>query len=371
MRNRTFWFAFTIIAALLFFAEIDISAQQTNPENIKTDESQQSGTPKIEFVGLDVLPESYIYRAFRENHIKFDNNEESEKAVTVLKELLESKGYPDAVVSSSEQQNANKIRIITFLVKMGEKARVSGIQFINNKHFTNEELTEKLKSCMGDDWNTFRRNYYEYCLGKSVLPFAQSKGYLRARIGELETPRYSAGLIIIIPIDEKIRYRVGNVKVEGAEVFTPQEIIETLGLKSGEVLNGKALRESLYEKGLKELYEEKGYIQYDAEVNPEYIEPKETEQDGKVDYFIIIDEGRRFKIREVEFVGVDKSTGRDLIQSLSIKSGQIFNRKEFRNGLKKVNETEQFAPIDEDRDVEIRIDEEMGEIDLIINVRKN
>jgi len=87
-----------------------------------------------------------------------------------------------------------------------------------------------------------------------------SKGYFQARIGEpqivglgyrrtglpllnmLPLPFVTSKddtLKIIIPVTEGKVFRVGELKVEGNTIFSEQDILKYVGLKKGEIADGK------------------------------------------------------------------------------------------------------------------------------------
>jgi outer membrane protein assembly factor BamA len=109
--------------------------------------------------------------------------------------------------------------IMTFSIERGEKVFVTEINFIGNNNFTNEELVSNLKDKMEDSWQIFDRRKYEYYLQKYTLPLIRSKGLFKAKIDKI-TPKYSSdNEKVTISIEEGIRYRLGEIKVEGARAL--------------------------------------------------------------------------------------------------------------------------------------------------------
>src|SRR5207247_1747004 len=65
-----------------------------------------------------------------------------------------------------------------------------------------------------------------------------------------------------IKIEENNQYRVGNVKVTGARLFSETAIKEMLDMNSGEVFNEERLRKGI--ENLKKQYGSQGYINFIA-----------------------------------------------------------------------------------------------------------
>ncbi len=114
----------------------------------------------------------------------------------------------------------------------------------------------------------------QYDLQKNVRSYMWSKGYFQARLGDpvveglglkrtdflplitLPLPFISSKddtLRIIVPVTEGKVYRVGELKVEGNSIFSEQQILAYVGLKTGEIADGKRLQDAVYED-LKNVY---------------------------------------------------------------------------------------------------------------------
>src|SRR5690606_24242642 len=109
-------------------------------------------------------------------------------------------------------------------------------------------------------------------------------------------------LKIIVPVTEGKLFRVGELKVEGNSIFSEQQILNIVGLRQGEIANGKRLGDAVYED-LKKIYGAQGFVLYDAEFDPEFKDNPSNPEEGIVDITITIDEGRQFRLRRLEFVG--------------------------------------------------------------------
>lgn len=123
----------------------------------------------------------------------------------------------------------------------------------------------------------------------------------------------------------------------------------------------------IYEK-LKSLYADKGYILYNADFDPEFIEPQAEGLDGIVNLAVTIDEYKPFKILRLRFSGVDAEIEKILKAKFSLKEGETYNQSKFKDEIKKINETKEFYPIDDEQDVELRTDEEEGSLVIIVKL---
>ncbi len=176
-------------------------------------------------------------------------------------------------------------------------------------------------------------------------------------------------LKIIVPISEGRLFRVGELKVEGNSIFSEQQILGFIGLKKGEIADGKRLQDAVYED-LKKLYGSQGFVNYSAEYNPVFRDNPENPNEGIVDITITIEEDRQFRLRRLEFTGNTFTRDRVLRREFLINEGDIYNQISLERSVIRINQTQYFDPVDQDKDVEIRTNEDHGDVDLIVSVRE-
>ncbi|MDQ3322848.1 MAG: outer membrane protein assembly factor BamA [Acidobacteriota bacterium] len=356
----------------------------------------------LQFKGLEAVPESEVLKAFREGRVNISkeavyNPVNAQRGVRVIREQLASKGYPNAKVTVKEEVVSATSVAVTFDVEQGNRSRIIDIEFEGNEVFSDGELRGQLQLVRetglisrfkGQDILDLRK--LEYDLQKNVRSYMSSKGYFQARIGEpqvvglgvqrtgflplitLPLPLLSSKddtLKIIVPISEGKVYRVGEVKVEGNSIFSEAQILGGLGLRKGEIANGKRLQEGVYED-LKKAYGSQGFVLYNAEFDPEFKDNPANPKEGILDVTINIDEGKQFRLRRLEFTGNTFTRDKILRREVLLNEGDIYNQNAIETSVLRLNQTQYFDPLDKDKDVEIRTDEEQGEVDLILKVRE-
>jgi outer membrane protein insertion porin family len=352
----------------------------------------------LQFQGAKALQESDILKEFREKRVGISkeavyNPVNVQKANRVIRELLASKGYPNAKIEVKEEEVSATSIAITFNVDQGNRSRIIEIDFEGNEVFKDSELRGAMelvkKSGLisrfkGQDILDLRK--LEYDLQKNVGEYMRSKGYFRAQIGEpkieglgykrtgffLPLPLLTSKddtLKIIVPITEGKVYRVGELKVEGNSIFSEQQILGYVGLQKGEIADGKRLRNALYED-LKKIYGAQGFVLYDAELEPDYKDNPANPKEGIIDVKITIDEGKQFRLRRLEFTGNTFTRDRVLRREVLVNEGDIYNQIRLEQSILRLNQTQYFDPIDKDKDVEIRTDEENGDVDLVLKVKE-
>ncbi len=163
------------------------------------------------------------------------------------------------------QSLASFLFLLFLVLGMEQKLNASEnklvVEFEGNKVFSSERLLKRLNLCLAkyaDSPDEYKANEFEYCL-RNVQSFLRSQGYLRSLVGEPKVQKTDDGLKITVPIEEGAFYRLGNIKLEGAKVFWPEQLLEMLNLKTGDVADGEAIGEWLSVR-LKKAYADKGYI---------------------------------------------------------------------------------------------------------------
>jgi len=357
----------------------------------------------LQFQGLKAVQESDVLKAFREQRVGISKEavydpSKSRGAIRILKELLASKGYPNAKVTVTEEEVSATSTALTFNVDQGNRSRIIEIVFEGNEIFKDGELRSKLelvrKSGLisrfkGQDILDLRKLQYD--LRKNVLSYMFSKGYFQARVGDPEIvglgfkrtsplPLIGAlpiplltsqddALRIVVPITEGKIFKVGELKVEGNSIFSSDQILSYVGLRKGEVANGKRLQDAVYED-LKKVYGSQGFVLYNAEFDPDFRDNPDNPKEGIVDVTITIEEGRQFRLRRLEFTGNTFTRDKILRREVLINEGDIYDQISLERSVLRLNQTQYFDPIDKDKDVEIRTDEEQGEVDLVLKVKE-
>ncbi len=246
------------------------------------------------------------------------------------------------------------------------------VEFEGNKIFSSDTLLKKLDFCVAkysDSEDKYDARLFNYCLQKDVRGFLQSQGYLSAKADEPKVQGNEQSLTVTFPIKEGTLYRLGNVNITGAKVFTSEQLREKLDLKTGDVADGQELQKWLFER-VKKLYEDNGYIQSDFDLEPKFKPIAEKETEGIADLEVVVDEGQRFIIGRIEFVGNGQTSDQVLRSALLIKEDEPFNQQRLVESVEKLNSLGLFEWIDKDRDVELRTDEESSLLKVNIRVKE-
>src|SRR6185295_4478428 len=123
---------------------------------------------------------------------------------------------------------------------------------------------------------------------------------------------------LTIPVNEGAVYSWANAEWTGNQVLSAQELDAALGMKPGEVANGKK-----FDKGLTEIqkaYGKHGHIQAHVKPAPEFDDAA-----SKVTFKIEISEGPQFRMGTVEFKGFSSDDAAFLSKKWGLKSGDVYD----------------------------------------------
>ena len=350
----------------------------------------------LTFEGLKSVQESDVLKAFRERRVGVSKESiydpvKVRNAIRVIKELLAAGGHPNATVEERTEEVSATSLAITFEVHEGDRVRVVEIQFEGNTVFSDKSLRGVMKYVKEAGLITrfkstdiLNREKLDYDL-HLVDNYMRSKGYLQARHGEprvegigprrtgfpvLPLPFLSStdeALRITVPIVEGKVYRLGEFKVTGNSIFSEAQILAVIGLNKGDIANGEKVSKGLFEN-LKKYYGGQGFIEYTAEPVPTFKDNPANPNEGIVDFEVTVEEGKQFTLRRLEFIGNTFTRDNVLRREVLINEGDIYNDNYWEYSVVKLNQLGYFNPIDKDKDVDRRTNDEEATVDLNLKV---
>ncbi|MCS6886365.1 MAG: outer membrane protein assembly factor BamA [Acidobacteriota bacterium] len=341
----------------------------------------------ITYEGLKSIQESDIIQRFRERRVQVTKESRYdpvavEQARRILAEMLAERGKPHAQIDPQVEDISATTVAINFVVNEGRRVRVSKIEFEGNEVFSDRQLRRAMKLVKQSSFLTIFTSKDIYDKRKldedlqRVRIYMGEKGYIRPQIGEpqveeigevgLPIPifgRRGEGIKIKIPIKEGKQYRFGKITTEGNTLFTEEQILAVTGMRTGDIASSKVIREGVFER-LRKLYGRSGYIQATTDLSQSF-----NEADNTVDFTIIIEEGKPFTVRRIEFKGNSITRDHVLRREILVNEGEIYNQELFDLSRLRLNQLGYFEEIKEE-DVQFRTDERNGYVDIDINVKE-
>ena len=326
----------------------------------------------IEFQGLSAFTPADVLKEFGDQGlriVKVANPTQNtvNEAAKALKNILAGRGYMDASVVGIRIEGANQVR---FVVEEGIQYSITSLTFVGNKHFTNDELASHLREAIADfsdNATGYDREVLEYCL-RTLANHMRSQGYLQARLDQPRIRVTGAGLAVTIPTTEGPLYRLGKLTVQGVEAISIDEVKSLLPMAEGDIADGGKISKWLFED-VKQVYGEKGYIEYTAEPVPRFKNDPRNPERGIVDLDVQIDEGGRFTLKSLTIEGEDFSE-KQQTEFFVLRVGDFFNQRLLEESVARINKSGLFEPVDADKDLKFATSQENATVALVISLKK-
>lgn len=331
------------------------------------------------------------------------------KIKDIIVDLASEKGFRSPSIEVSLEPMGPGLARLLFDIKEGGKNRIYQIKFTGNQVFSEKQLRSIIKT---SEYNWFlspitskdllidksidediellkkaywRKGYKDVFISKPDIrteDFTTEKARLKNTrlVAEGRSPSYDLRSILNFQIVEGEPFYEGDLKIEGNKVFTEifytdkygiakrdnsSIIAKFLDLKPTQSTRKKvyfdlgALNEALDK--IREGYSNAGYILYRAE-------PSFTTRvvDGKnfVDTTLKVEEGERFTIRDIVFVGNDSTKDKVLRRAFLLREGDTFGREIFKDSMLRLSQLTFFDIKESEPKVEIVPDK--NQVDLTI-----
>jgi len=182
-------------------------------------------------------------------------------------------------------------RSIPLAIRAADATTGIEVVFEGNQVFTSDQLRFAMTSPGNSQLTTRPNTTDELEQGMQRLRgFLMAEGYLTPRIAKPQAAG-PTGPIFKVHLEEGPLYRLGEVNVTGATVFSNVQIVEMLNLRPGDIFRGEAL--SIWFERLKEMYSNAGYLDFTPIPRQELKEPDSASPEGTVNLTIDLDEGSR------------------------------------------------------------------------------
>ncbi|WND02380.1 outer membrane protein assembly factor BamA [Temperatibacter marinus] len=290
--------------------------------------------------------------------------------VNRILELYRSKGRFAAIVEPKVvQQSQNRVDVV-FEIQEGPKTKVSKINFLGNKIFSDGDLRDVLVTKESRWWKIFSSGdtydpdkiLYDQ---QQLRNFYLNEGYADFRIisavAELVPDRSS--FIINYTVDEGEIYRFGKVTVESQIRDVNADLFKVfLRVREGEVYSQEAIENS--QETLTDLAGAQGYAFIDI-----LPKPKRNKEERTIEYNFTILEAPRVYVERINIHGNVRTLDKVIRREFRLQEGDAFNSfniKRSEDRLKRLGffrpegievERKQGSAIDR-MEVDVRVEEQ-------------
>lgn len=211
---------------------------------------------------------------------------------------------------------------------MRTQPRISEINYIGMKKGEREDLQERLQLVKG---NQITQNIVNRATD-IVKKYFSEKGFGNAKVNISQRPDLSHEneMIVDIIVDKRDKVKVHKIYIDGNEVLSDNQLQRAMKKtnEKGKLINlfrQKKFVEQDYQDDLNriiEKYNEKGYR--DAKILADSVVPYD---DKTVDVYISLEEGKKYFINDITWVGNTVYTTDFLNNVLGIEPGSVYNQK--------------------------------------------
>jgi len=262
-----------------------------------------------------------------------------------IEEMYREKGFRFAKADFVLEEAAPTERRVIFSIDEAEKVRIGDIKFADNTIYGDWRLKWAMSKTKETNllWRMLKRDIYNPATIAEdlvkVKDLYRGAGYKNIVLedpvlGVKEKGSGKRSLRIEIPVVEGNRFRLGEVKIEGNQVFN-QKFLAAQFSKP----RGGWLRSSMVTKGteaVQDAYKNYGHIFAN-------IDTQLVEREGDVaDIEIKISEGDQYRVGRMEFEGNTRTRDKVLRREFRIQEGTLLNMGAIKGSLFKVNQLGYF-----------------------------
>jgi len=161
----------------------------------------------------------------------------------------------------------------------------------------------------------------------------QDRGYFKVQVtGETKTltsSPVSQRIAMSVHVDEGSRYNLKDIRFKNNKAIKSVAILRGFfPIAEGETLSREKIGEGL--ENLRKAYGELGYINFTSVPDTKF-----DDENRLISLEIVFDEGKQFRVGNVNVLGLEESAREQILKTLPIKRGQIYSSRLWEESLLK------------------------------------
>jgi outer membrane protein insertion porin family len=278
------------------------------------------------------------------------------KVANVIREMMVEKGFQEAKVEPYHEAlpGGPKTIALKFKITEGPKIKISSVDFVGNKVFSDGKIRGRMKTNKGGGFwifpgsSVYQEDKFEED-AEAVVAFYRDRGYLQINVGQpnLKPLRDSKDgkerfMTLEIPISEGERFRVQKFEFAGNDKVPADVMRPLFKMKTGDYYNEKRIREGFQK--IQEIYGAGGH--FEMTPYPEFVP-----EGDKVNVTIRINEGKQYFINRITFEG--NTTTRDSVirRELRLYENSVYNTEALKYSVKRLNQLGYFKPLEDQKNI--------------------
>ena len=257
------------------------------------------------------------------------------------------KGYPDVVVDYRIQRHEETgFATVVFEIDEGKQVKITDIVFDGNEAFSGRKLRKALETKKSKwlSWLTGSGKFDETKFKEDLeilRVYYRNRGYLDVVVNEdLVALNYQSAsqLEIVVDVAEGELYSLGEMSIENATIFTSDELLAAVGVKSGNSFSPEKIDQAA--AAIREYYTARGYL--DAGVRAERVPNMDTRA---IDVVFRVRESEKFYVESIEVEGNTITKTRVILRELALRPGDVFDLKRMETSKRRLTNTRYFGDV--------------------------
>lgn len=311
--------------------------------------ARQGGIPLVE-------PETYLYYIQTQPSLPSRNEwkpytEQTEQQLLAdFKALWATNFLDDLKIELFDYPFSNGVIGKVIVYDMEERQRIKNFVYNEGtKEIEQAKVEEKLRELsITMRLDSFVDQATEKRIANVIREMMVEKGFQEAKVEPVHEPMPGApkSIALKFKVTEGPKIKLSSVDFVGNRVFGDGKLKRKMKANKGGgfwIFPGSGIyQEDKFEEDAVSIigfYREKGYI--DANVGDPRLKHLRDSSDGKTRYMTLeipIEEGRRYRLREMTFEGNTKVPAEALRPLYKLKKGDYYNEKKIRDGIDKTRE---------------------------------
>ena len=304
---------------------------------------------QIEFTGNENFSAERLLEAGEVLELSILDEYQIDSAVEKMSALYTEKGYKDTVLNYIIKRDDSLGEASVYInIEESERIVLKSINFLGINAFSSRALNRVMKTKVKDlfSWLSGSGNFNEEIFNADIDQlrlFYQNAGFLDVAINS-EQIKYNFTEpeqgIIEITIEEGERYFLGEIDIEGATIFTEQELLWLINLRKNEKVIYSPSVVAAWVKDIEEFYSSRGYLETRV-----YAEKNSNLENRQIDIRFKIKESEKYYLESISIEGNTKTQQKVIIRELALKPGDVFDYKRMRSSEKRLKNTAFFNEV--------------------------
>jgi outer membrane protein assembly complex protein YaeT len=249
----------------------------------------------------------------------------NQEACQKIMALYQEKGRMLARVILLEGTKPDDTRVV-FNITEGPKAKIKSIHFVGHQFVTEQRLKTQLNS--GSEWLGLAGGSYIPDMVdddvRKIKDYYRSFGFHDVEVSqEVAWEEDQRHVNLTFHIHEGIRYKIGNITLEGNKAYSKDELIRFVKVKEGDIYNETKLKTDT-----EKLQDYEGFRGRNTVVHaaPFY----DSNRPGEVDIHLEVQERPAAKVGQIIIVGNDVTKQNVILRQVPLYPGQVLSYPDLR-----------------------------------------